>query len=195
MRGFPSWRTALALGACLAFGCGSRGSSSSSTPAAILPPPEKIVIADLEMRALLNAARSLKTEELSKAVYCSHPDNPRYVVLCRKSIEALPGEQAAYGKALKKIGRSLTGCEDQWSRYQSLKGAAQIFQIMGSHAHHSDGGVTPMAVEYLTLADENTELARTQYQAFKQAGCVVMTRGGLRNLVPLQPGDPLKEWS
>jgi hypothetical protein len=160
-----------------------------------LPPPEKIVMVDAEMRKLLGAARNLRTDELSKALCCSHPDNRRYDVPCRQYTEALPGKQAAYRKALVDVGRSLTACEDQWSRYQSLKDAAEIFRLMGSHAHYSDGGVTSTAVEWLTLADEQRELARTQYQAFKQAGCVVMRKDGLGNAVPLRPDDPLKDWS
>ena len=167
----------------------------AATPAHALPPREKIVLIDAEMRGLLGATRNLRTNELSQALFCSQPENKRYVVPCRQHMEASPRLQAAYRKALADVGHPLTECEDKWSGYQSLKDAAEIFRIMGSHSHHPDGGLTTMAVDLLSQADEQTELARKQYQSFKQAGCVVMRRDGFGNPIPLRPDDPLKEWS
>jgi hypothetical protein len=166
-----------------------------AVPARALPPSEKIVIVDQEMRALLDAARRSRLNELDKAFFCAHPDDKRSVVECSKLEEASPGKQAAYHKALVDVGRSLTDCESKWSGYQSMKDVGEILRIMGSKAHHPDGGATSRAVEYLRRADEETELARRQYQAFKQAGCVVMRKDGFGNPIPLRADDRLGEWS
>jgi hypothetical protein len=159
------------------------------------PPPEKIVIIDVEMNGLLNAARRVSSDELLKDLDCSHPDDRRYVGSCRQFTEALPGKEAAYRKALADLGRPLTDCESRWLGYQSLKDAALILGLMGSkRQHRADGGLAPDALELLSHADEQRDLARKQYQAFKQAGCVLMRRGGLRDFVPLRPDDRLNEW-
>jgi hypothetical protein len=167
----------------------------ASLPGHPLPPLEKIVIIDSKLRALLGAERSLRINELEKAHFCSPPDNKRYVVSCRQFSEASPSVQAAYRKALADVGHPLTECEDKWSGYQSLKDAAEVFRIMGSKSHYPDGGLTTYAVDWLSRADEQTELARKKYESFKQAGCIVMRKDGLGNIVPLRSDDRLKEWS
>jgi hypothetical protein len=171
------------------------GPKQVSFPAQALPPGEKIVIIDSKLRALQSAEMSLRIKELGKAHFCSQPDNKRYVVSCRQYSESSPRAEAVYRKALADVGRPLTECEDKWSGYQSLKDAAKVFRIMGSKSHYPDGGLTTDAVDWLSRADEQTELARKKYESFKQAGCIVMRKDGLGNIVPLRSDDPLKEWS
>ena len=167
---------------------------SFAVPAEPLPVAEKIVIVDEHTRALVMAAMRVRSDELSKDLFCS-PGNAAYnVPSCRQVTDRLPTSEAAYRKALVDVGHPLTACEETWVGYQSLKQSAQLFRWMASN-HHPDGGLTRRAVEYLARAEEQSALARTRYQAFKHAGCVGMRPGGRHNVVPLRADDPLNEWN